>query len=259
MLNISLNGSFIDIHRSIIPMVNVTYKSKYDRVANKYKDCLFLTQNGDELSYTTLTDTIAIQSNETVDYKLPYPLTLDLASLSGRERQKQRSNIEIPECTLSNVAAFYDRKRPPYIRDSDFKTSVISENGKRASLEFIKPSLNKFYRYIDILEQKPCVDWTGYKWMSTTSFNEYDCSEISMVHKILFDTPAFNRLYMLYYPGDAHVLDVLKKIMARATKVGILSKTIYQDGQDVTYDMPVALFQEPQRVMIWCGLAQKTK
>ena len=81
MLKIPLNSEFLSKHKSVANHVNIKYKSKYDRNQFRYTECMFLTQEGNKLIYTTCPGVYAIKNWEEVDFVLPHPLAINLSSV----------------------------------------------------------------------------------------------------------------------------------------------------------------------------------
>ena len=68
MLKIPLNSEFLSKHKSVANNVNIKYKSKYDRKQFRHTECMFLTQDGNKLIYTTCPGVYAIRNWEEVDF-----------------------------------------------------------------------------------------------------------------------------------------------------------------------------------------------
>ena len=62
MLKIPLNSAILSQHKSAANNVNIKYKSKYDRKQFRHTECMFLTQDGNKLIYTTCPGVYAIRN-----------------------------------------------------------------------------------------------------------------------------------------------------------------------------------------------------
>ena len=262
MLSITLNRDFFLKHKQLAVSVKYLYNNKYLRQKYKYKECLLLTQNKDILSYTTCGTTYALQSHEKVDFKLPYPIALNLIN-AQYEKCSEQIVLDIPDCTMTNLAAFYGDNRPKYIRDTDLQTSVVAINGKRTNIEYIKPEqlVAKFNQLIHDVTLKPISNWRDYQWFDRNNGGEIIYQDMDKVYKTLFSTDYGISSGMFDKPSELQILQFFEKLQMAAQYFGTIKKEIYNEniGNEETYILPYAVFQSAQHSLIWQGIAQKQK
>ena len=211
-LKITLNSSWLRLHKSIATPVNFLFKSKHEREQHRYEECLFLTQSGNNLIYTTLTGRYAVQQWEAVDFDLPWPITINTATVPYKINSN-RACLEIPSCTGSALETFYDTNRPAFIKDSDLQTKVIAIDGRRANIEFIKPygRLDKLNQIIKTVEENPFTDSNQYQWFTRDNGGKIDYCEISKIYKTVLGQDVFEYEY-LRYPGDTIIMQRINEL-----------------------------------------------
>lgn len=259
MLKIPLKTSFVMQHKSLARPVNIEFRSRYEREAHRYEECLFLTQLGNNMIYTTCTGGAAIQSWETVNFKLPCPLAINLASvpykLSG-----DYAELEIPTCTMANVVAFCDKSRPKYIKESDLQTKVVAIDGGRAGLEMINPErfLNMFDNIVRDVRAYRIYNPVQYQWFVRDANNKIDHSIISKIYKIVMGRDVFEYEY-LRYPGDKTIFGRIEELQRATDLYGLLKKSRNIDGDEQVFNLPVAVFKKAQQTVIWPGMMERVK
>ena len=182
MLKIPLKTSWLRQHKMAARPVDIDFRSKYDRNAHRYEECLFLTQSGDRLVYTTCAERHAVQNWEVVDFQLPHPMAVNLSSVPYK-LDGEYVWCEVPKCTMETNATFYDDARPKYIKDSDLQTNVVAINGKRANIEFIKPQryVDGVTRIVQSATANPFYDHNQYQWFGRDADDKIDFYEISKI------------------------------------------------------------------------------
>lgn len=257
MLTVPLNANVLEKHKSMARPVNIEYRTQHDR--NKYRcaECVFLTQSGDKLTYTTCTPQYVIQSYNTVDFNLPHPLTINLQSVPYKLTDKN-TILEVPDCTLETLKMFYNPNRPTYIKTEDLQTKVISIDGKRANLEYINPQ-----RFLDRLDDMrinsiPGINHKHYQWYNRNSDDEINFTDISKIYKIVTGRPVFDLIYTKY-TGDTYILKCIEELHNVASKHVVLTKELYNGVESCVYETPIAIFENEKQKVIWQGIPQKVK
>lgn len=259
MLNVPLKTSFIFQHKALARPVNIEFRTKYERDAHRYEECLFLTQADGRLVYTTCTGGRAIQSWENVDFKLPYSLALNLSNVPYK-LNGDYVWLEIPTCTLETLGALYDKARPKYIKDSDLQTRIAAINGKRVSMEMVNPGrfLDKFENIVRGIRANQISDPMQYQWFVRDADGKIDCSTIGKIYKIVLGRDVFEYEYVRY-SGDKIILGRMNELHRAVDMYGVLERTINNDGDESVFNLPVAMFKKAQQTIIWPGVVQRVK
>lgn len=262
MVSIQLNRDIFMQHMRMFTPVKYMFKDRYLRDKYKYKECLLLTQNEDTLIYTTVGETHALQSYEKVAFQIPYPIALNLDSVSCYKSGNQIV-LEIPDCTLAGLRTFYDVNRPKYINDSDLKTSVVAINGRRANLEYINPThlADQFDYIVSNAKINPITNWQDYQWFNRNYNGDIQWQNIDSVYKTVFYTDAGILPNTLEHPSESRVLKYLEQLQSAAKSFGALYRESHNNDTDELdkYKIPFALFQDNQQSVIWQGIPQKQK
>ena len=260
MLKIPLNSEFLSKHKSVANHVNIKYKSKYDRNQFRYTECMFLTQEGNKLIYTTCPGVYAIKNWEEVDFVLPHPLAINLSSVPYT-LSEQYSWLEIPDCTMESIKTFYDASRPKYIKESDLKTNIVAINNRRANIEFINPEqiLRNFDKYIKTAKENPVTDESKYKWFMRDNNNKIIYHDINKVYRLIFKQNNMSDLGSQTEMTEQEILHKTNQLHNIANTLGVVKRTINNDCEKRTYHFPVALFETEQQIIFWQGVAQQVK
>lgn len=260
MLTVPLNANVLEKHKSMARPVNVEYRTQYDRNRYRWAECVFLTQSGDKLTYTTYTPHYVIQSYNTVDFNLPHPLTINLQSVPYKLTNKD-TILEVPDCTLETLKMFYNPNRPAYIKPEDLQTKVISIDGKRANLEYINPQ--KFMDRLDDIRINsiPGINHKHYQWYNRNSDDEIDFTDISKIYKIVTGSSVFEYEYLRHpeYIGDTYILKRIEELHNAASKHVALTKELYNGVESRVYEIPIAIFENEKQKVMWQGISQKVK
>lgn len=257
MLTVPLNAAILQKHKSMARPVNIEYKTQYDRKKYRWAECVFLTQSGKTLTYTTCTPQYAIQSYNTVDFNLPYSLTINLQSVPYKLTDKN-TILEVPDCTLETLKMFYNPNRPAYIKTDDLQTKVISVNGKRANLEYINPQRFLGQLADTIFKCTPGINHKHYQWFNRNSDEKIDYADMSKIYKIVTGSPVFEYEH-LRYPGDTIILKRIDELHNAASKHAVITKEFYNGVETCMYEMPIAIFENDRQKVIWLGNSQKVK
>lgn len=260
MLKIPLNSEILSKHKSAVNNVNIKYKSKYDRQQFRHTECMFLTQDGNKLIYTTCPGMYAIQNWEEVDFDLPHPLTINLSS-APCILSEQYSWLEVPDCTMESIKTFYDASRPKYIKESDLQTNIIAINGHRANIEFINPKkiLHNFEKYINIAKTNPITNQDQYEWFVRDNNNKIIYHDINKVHRLVFKQNNMFDLGFQTEMREQEVLDQINQLHNIANTHGVVKRTINNDWDEKTYLFPVAIFEKERQIIFWQGCAKHIK
>ena len=258
-LKITLNSSWLRLHKSIATPVNFLFKSKHEREQHRYEECLFLTQSGNNLIYTTLTGRYAVQQWEAVDFDLPWPITINTASVPYKINSN-RACLEIPSCTGSALETFYDTNRPAFIKDSDLQTKIIAIDGRRANIEFIKPygRLDKLNQIIKTVEGNPFTNPNQYQWFTRDNGGKIDYCEISKIYKTVLGQDVFEYEY-LRYPGDTIIMQRINELHKAVDRYGTLERVVENGFDEIKYRLPIALFKKATQTVIWQGIPVRVK
>lgn len=260
MTTLKLNNSIVQAHKSIAIPVNLEYKSKYDRQKYRWQECMFLTQGKGVVTYTTCTPYCAIQNYQLTDHKLPNTLAINLQSVPYNTKDKEVI-LEIPKCTLETLNTFYDPNRPQYIRSDDLQTKIIAINGRRANVEYINPNtlMDSFNRMICEATQNPIYDYTKYNWFSREANGFINYALMSKIYKMVFGNSVFEYEY-LRYPGDTTILKRIDELHSAVSRYGMLTRRTENDcGEYDTHQLPIAIFENNNRKIIWSGFAEKIR
>ena len=260
MLKIPLNSAILSQHKSAANNVNIKYKSKYDRKQFRHTECMFLTQDGNKLIYTTCPGVYAIRNWEEVDFVLPHPLTINLSSVPYT-LSEQYSWLEIPDCTMESIKTFYDASRPKYIKESDLQTNIIAINGQRANIEFINPEriIQNFEKYIKLVRTNPVTNKDQFEWFVRDNNNKIAYHDINKVHRLVFGQ---NNTFDFGFQNEIKEQEILHQINQlhnTANTLGIVKRTIDNGSEEKTYLFPVALFEKERQIIFWQGCAKHVK
>ena len=261
MLKIPLNSEFLSKHKSVANNVNIKYKSKYDRKQFRHTECMFLTQNGNKLIYTTCPGVYAIKNWEEVDFVLPHPLTINLSSVPCT-LSEQYSWVEIPDCTMESIKTFYDVSRPKYIKESDLQTNVIAINNKRANIEFINPEriIQNLDKYINIAKTNPITDKNQYEWfIRDKNNNKIIYYDISKVYHLVFGKKHTSDFGLQNEIKEQEILHQINQLHNNANTLGVVKRIINNNCEEKTYHFPVALFETDRQIIFWQGCAKHVK
>lgn len=256
MLQIPLNNTVLQNHKLLAVPVNIIYRRQYERNKYRWAECVFLTQCGNKLTYTTCTPRHVIQSYDMVNFELPHPLTINLRSVPYKPADKS-AILEVPDCTLETLNTFYNPNRPKYIKTDDLQTKIISINGRRANLEYINPQ--KFLDQLADMNFKayPVLDHTEYQWFKQYDNGEIDYCDISNIYKIV--TGQDFQDGRLRHQGNNAIISKINQLHRAASKHAILTKEFCNGTEYNLYHMPIAIFETPKQKVIWMGQAQKIK
>lgn len=259
MLDIPLKTSVVLQHKVLASPVNIEFRTKYERDAHRYEECLFLTQSDGRLIYTTCTGERAIQSWENVDFKLPYSLALNLSSVSYK-LNGDYVHLEIPTCTLETIGTLYDKARPKYIRDSDLQTRIAAVNGKRVNMEMINPGrfVDKFDNIVQGVRANQISDPMQYQWFLRDADGKIDCSTIGKIYKIVLGRDVFEYEYVRY-SGEKIILGRINDLHRVVDMYGVLERATTNGADEAVFNLPVAIFKKAQQTIIWPGIAQRVK
>ena len=260
MLKIPLNSEILSKHKSAINNVNIKYKSKYDRIKFRHTECMFLTQDGNKLIYTTCPGVYAIQNWEQIDFVLPYPVAINLSS-APCVLSEQNSWLEIPDCTIESIKTFYDASRPKYIKESDLQTNIIAINNRRANIEFIKPEriLQNLDKFIKTAKANPITDKNQYEWFVRDSNNQIAYHDINKVHSLVFKQNNAFDLGFQTEMREQEILNQINQLHNAANTLGIVKHTTNNDWDEKTYHFPVAIFENQRQIIFWQGCAKHIK
>lgn len=259
MVDIPLKASWLRQHKIIARSVNVEYRTKYEREAHRFEECLFLNQDGGRLVYTTCTGPCAVRNWENVDFKLSYPLALNLASVPYK-LTGDYVRLEIPDCTLVGLDAFYDKSRPKYIKDSDLQTRVAAIDGKRVNLEYINPArfVERFDNIVKQVRENPIVDPKQYQWMGCDADGRINYSDVSKVYKVVMGHDAFESYY-LRFPGNWVIQSHIDKLHSMVDMYGVMESRTNDGVDEHVFRLPVAIFNKANQTVIWPGMGQKIR
>ena len=262
MYSFDLDTNILKNHIRIATPVSA--RNKYEREQQRVHACVFLTNiTPNTLEYTTFSPNKAIQSRQTVDFQLPCPIAINLYSINDLYKCKN-AHVEIPECTLETCKMFHAANRPRFIRDSDLTTSVISVNGARANVEYIKATNlgYKFEKIINELAHNPIKDWRKYEWILQDDWRLFEYMEAEQIYQAVFHTDNIFPRNLMSAPDNRTVLQYLEKTMSKATHIGTFTKAVYRPDNDTTdvFKIPVAMFRDEQQQIIWMAKkAEKAK
>lgn len=259
MVEIPLKTSWVRQHKLIAKPVNIEYSTKYERDAHRFEECMFLTQVGGRLVYTTCVGAYAVRNWEDVDFNLPHPLALNLASVPYK-LTGDYVRLEIPNCTLMGVDAFYDKARPKYIKDSDLQTRVAAIDGKRVNLEYINPArfVERFDNIVQRVRENPIIDPTQYQWLRRDADGRIDYSDVSKVYKIVMGHDVFESYY-LRFPGNWVIESHIDKLHSAVDMYGVMESRANDGVDEHVFRLPVAIFNKANQTVIWPGMGQKIR
>ena len=261
MFKIKLNTKFLQDHIAAITYTKYAYKQKDVRETHKAEDCLFLTQENDILTYTSAGQPFSIQSYEKVDFQIPYPIIIDLASVTIHGQQGTTELI-IPNCTMETLKTFYDDNRPKFIKDKHLTTSVISIGDRPGNLSYIKSNNipAQFDELTTRILQQNSIDWQQYDWTSTNEHYVLD-----RIYEIVTGQNTGDA-FLPFLSPDVRLSEItfsninLSQMMHRATKCTTITKTRPDDdGNPLQFETPVALFDTTKQKILLTGKTIRTK
>lgn len=207
--------------------------------------CMFLFFEPGIIRYVASNGYRLIEITEPVNFSFDYDyLAIDTSRFHylGENEMKDRMPLEIPECTMSNLAAFNNPNRPNWIKEEDLKTSAIRLGSRKLNIAYIKKA-----NYQDIFKHpKTDLDFLSFDW------NKRD--ETEMPNPSLFHSEEKLKKFDSDFDAAAKVIARYRYAEYSPEKyppesVLMLRKTIYADDSDdddkgTTHEMPLAFWQE---------------